>query len=314
MSREWGVRRWCLAATCLILWSPGVWALHVVVLVPNERDYYQDFVSGVDEKLGLLLDEPLDLDVVRLGGDVPTLGDGDYLIAAGTQATQYVLAMSPRPSKVIYSLLPEASYNTLKDDGAIFDGPVLLIDQPLERYVALACQLAPGTSCRLGLLYASEYQATYAQLESLAKAMSFELLSQEVKEQGEISRALESVLQGSDVLLALPQEQIYNRNTIRSILLASYRARKPLVMFAKSYVKAGAVAAVFSTPEQMGQQVAEYVVCLRDDCQRLVHSQKHYPNNFAVSVNRHVARLLEISVPGDQLLRQHIQVVTGSYE
>ena len=104
---------------------------------------------------------------------------------------------------------------------------------------------------------------------------------------------LKRLLGESDVLLAVPEPLIYNRNTIQSILLTTYRHEVPLLGFSPSYVKAGAIAAVFTMPEQIGQQAAEMIQHLAAE-RRLPLPQS--PRYFSVGVNAQVARSLGIGL------------------
>jgi ABC-type uncharacterized transport system substrate-binding protein len=94
--------------------------------------------------------------------------------------------------------------------------------------------------------------------------------------------ALRRLLSNSNVILAVPDAQIYNRNNISSILLTSYRQQVPLFGFSASYVKAGALAAVYSTPAQISQQVAEIISNL-SSASSLPAPQ--YPRYFSVNTN-----------------------------
>ena len=75
----------------------------------------------------------------------------------------------------------------------------------------------------------------------------------------EIYPALTKVLASADVILAMPDPMIFNNGTIHNILLAAYREERPLIGFSPAYVRAGALAAVYSTPQQIAHQIAETI-------------------------------------------------------
>jgi ABC-type uncharacterized transport system substrate-binding protein len=105
---------------------------------------------------------------------------------------------------------------------------------------------------------------------------------------------LKKVLADADVLLALADQQVFNPQTIQNILLASFRAQVPMVGFSPAYVRAGALLAIFSTPEQIGRQSAALA---KDVLQgKGLPATPLYPSNFSVMVNDHVARSLGLSL------------------
>jgi ABC-type uncharacterized transport system substrate-binding protein len=119
-----------------------------------------------------------------------------------------------------------------------------------------------------------------------------------------LTDALDEVLGGSDALLVLPDQNVYNSGTIRNILLASYRKQVPLIGISQSYVKAGALCAIYSTPIQIATQAAE-VIRQFGDTGKLPPSQ--YPNEFEVSVNKQVARSLDLLIKDADQLRDEIR-------
>jgi ABC-type uncharacterized transport system substrate-binding protein len=108
-----------------------------------------------------------------------------------------------------------------------------------------------------------------------------------------MNAALQSLLLSSDVLLAIPDAEIYNASTIRNILLTTYRNKVPLVGFSPGYVKAGALCAVYSTPQQIAEQSAHMIKAFVD-AHALPAAQ--YAKQFEVSINEQVARSLGLNI------------------
>ena len=127
----------------------------------------------------------------------------------------------------------------------------LYLDQPLSRQLNLLRFALPGRK-RVAALLGPESAALAPRLRSAVSRAGFELQMEQVAEEGDIVPALNRLLPGTDVLLALPDGLVFNRNTARPVLLTTYRHQRPVVGFSQAYVTAGALAAVFSTPAQMG--------------------------------------------------------------
>lgn len=112
--------------------------------------------------------------------------------------------------------------------------------------------------------------------------------------------ALKVNLPHSDVLLALPDTEVYNAKTIKSILLTTYRHRKPLIGYSESFVRAGALAALHSSIDQLGKQVAEITKNLYQN--KTIDKQYFYPEKFEIFINKDVAKSLGITIPGRKVL------------
>jgi ABC-type uncharacterized transport system substrate-binding protein len=147
-------------------------------------------------------------------------------------------------------------------------------------------------------------QSKLEALQVAAKAQRLQLVSAEVNSDIGLLPILERVLAGSDVLLALPEPRLYNKNTIQSVLLTSYRYRDPLVGYSQALVRAGALVALYSKPAQIGRQAGEIVVHTFNSGSL---PPPQYPKYFSVSINQQVARSLGIPAPDEIGLHEALQ-------
>lgn len=118
-----------------------------------------------------------------------------------------------------------------------------------------------------------------------------------------LSRLLSRTL-SSDVILATPNRDIYNRNTIKNILLRSYRKRIPVIGFSKSFVNAGALAAIHTVPEQIAEQVLNIIQ--HHTTKNQFDKQQYYPNKFVISINHQVRKALNLTLPNESELSDSI--------
>jgi ABC-type uncharacterized transport system substrate-binding protein len=222
-------------------------------------------------------------------------------VALGSEATQLLVARN-MPAPVLSALIPRRSFERiLRSHGKVASAQLsaIQLDQPLARQLALI-RLALPQDKRLGVLWGPESSDKAATLRVLASANGLELREATVSLADELPAALAQVIAGSDVLLALADPSVFNSNTIQNILMSSFHARIPLVAFSPAYVRAGAVLAVYTTPVQAGNQVADVVLgVLRG---RPLPDHVLDPNDFDVGVNAHVARVLDVA-PDAQTLR-----------
>lgn len=129
------------------------------------------------------------------------------------------------------------------------------------------------------------------------------MIAKQTTSPGNLFDDLDDVLLRSDVLLAVPDSEVYNSNNIRNILLTSYRHGIPLVGFSQALVNAGALVAVFSTPEQLAAQASATTISFAQQ-KRLPDAQS--PALYSIAVNQEVARTLGGTIKSAELL--HLQV------
>lgn len=224
-------------------------------------------------------------------------------VALGAQAA-LVLARAQPTVPVLCTLLPRQAFERALEQGgfkASRQFSALLLDQPLSRQLALVRLALPGAK-RLGVLWGPESKALAPAMASLATAQGLQLVQADWVAGQPVFAGVRQVLESADVLLALPDPEVFNTHTVQHLLLASFRARVPMVAFSPAYVRAGALLAVYVTPAQLGEQAAEVaqgVLQGKDLPAQPIHSRR-----FSVQVNDHVARALGLSLDADELSHQ----------
>ena len=122
----------------------------------------------------------------------------------------------------------------------------------------------------------------------------FNILQQSIQKEADLIPQLTTLLEISDALMAIPDALVYTRETVQPILLTSYRYQKPVFGFSQTYVKAGALAAVYSTSKQMAKQATE--IAIKSQQAPGVLPLPQAPKYFSVAVNYQVARSLNIQI------------------
>ena len=108
----------------------------------------------------------------------------------------------------------------------------------------------------------------------------------------DINRVLNRVAP-ADVLLAMPDSGVYNTDTIRNILLSTYRHKQGVIGFSADMVKAGALATTYSDIEDIDAQVAEMAYAFAATGEL---PAPQFPRYFHTIVNDGVARSLDLDV------------------
>ena len=179
----------------------------------------------------------------------------------------------------------------------------LVLDQPLERHLRLVRAVLPDAR-RIGVLLGPDSVTQLPSLNRAATALQFQADVHEARQAADLVPALDHLLFAGDALLPLPDGLVSGPAAARTILLTSYRHRRPVFAHSAAYVTAGALAAVFSTPEHVAVDVADLLAGATEPTGlvRRIHS----PRRFDVAVNRAVARALGLVIADEPMLRERI--------
>lgn len=276
--------------------------LTVTVVQSEDGGAYQDFTNALRNAL---LSQNIPLAVTGVNKVIP---DSGLVIAVGMKAAETV-ATSDAPF-VLNVLVPKVGYENLLRNfphrAASHTFSAIYLDQPVSRQAHLIAAILPDRH-RVGLLYSTPPE----ELEQFRLEMGKRGLRLREKAVGtqSVAETLQGLLQDSDVLLALPDSAIYNGLTIRNILLATYRSSVPLIGFSSGYVKAGALCAVFSAPEQIAAQAAPLI---RQFGETRLLPAAQYPQEFEVMVNDQVAHSLGLHIRSAIELSAEIKLGEGS--
>ncbi len=292
-------RRLLLAAICLFTAPWAAASEPPLVLVASERSgAYGEAIEallGELERSGLSRAEVVIIttkELATLATRAPRL-----VIAIGSAAAQ-ALADGDSRLQHLYTLLPKSAADPLlarrrqgKPASAIY------LDQTYSRQLDLL-RLALPEARQLAVLLGPAAPTLPPALSSAAAERGLHLNSGLVEANSSLYPVLQQLLGRSDVLLALADPAIFNSNSIQNILLASFRARVPLLAFSPAYVKAGALLAIYATPAQIGTQTG---VLARAVLLGKALPAPQYPTQFTLQINQHVAHSLGLSLDESEL-------------
>lgn len=279
----------------ILLLSAPVQALEIALALTRPTGAYQQFQDAL--KAARTPHQLSDGGSIEGGLDAQVLGRADLIVTVGAQATQEVLARFRRPTMAtLISALQVKSLEAAHPDAKF---SAIVLDQPAQRHMRLAATLSSGIA-KVGMLLGSNTIDMEKGFASAAKTEGLELTVGRVDTSDELLPQLQRLLEASDTLLMVPDPVVASQSSARTILLTSYRYRRPIVAYSHAYVEAGALAAVFSSPEDAARDLADWLRTLSGPAVRLPAVQS--PTRFSVSVNRQVARSLGLDVPSNETL------------
>jgi len=297
--------RLVLLALCLSgVPTPAV-AAQVAVVLSDDSTPYQEAYQVIRAYLDDSGHEALRINARALRP--ASLKETRLAVAVGVLAAD-ALAALPNPPPILAVLVPRAWYvksgrERLTDDGNRL-ASAIYIDQPIERQAALIRLAFPGAH-RVGVLLSANQSGLLDELETDLRTQGLSLVNAILAKDEQLITPLENVLSEADLLLALPDPVVFNRNTAQSILLTSYRYRHPVFGYSRSLTRAGALLSLHSSPAEIGRQTAEWVSnALLGPVVRL--PAPAHPAYFSISINEQVARSLGFTLPPEAALEKRL--------
>ena len=293
-----------LACACLALVPAQAVAARVAVVLSEDTAPYQEIYQVIRSHLDAGPHETRRIyaEDVR----VSALDEARLVVAVGVRAAES-LAAQPLRTPVLAVLVPRAWYvrtghTSLSTDRGV--ASAIFIDQPFDRQARLLRLALPDVK-RVGVLLSAEQGGLANELNAALRTQQLAAVHGTLAPGERLIPSLESVLSGADVLLAVPDPQIFNRSTAQSLFLTSYRYRVPVLGYSHSLTRAGALLSLHSSPAQIGRQTAEWVSAAIRGAEVVLPPPAH-PDYFSVSVNEQVARSLGLALPPAAELDQRL--------
>ena len=287
---------------------------HVQMLLSGGESIYQEVVQGLSASLGSEISQetyrPKGWQVAVHGNVVAN--PNTVVVAIGSRALSTVIE-SGYQGPLLSLLVPSVSFQALVADSDLLSGRVsngtfsaIYMDQPAARQLALARLIKPDLKS-VGALYDLPSEPLVKELRNAANREGIEFRVQLLDDNSNPLSILRDMYRKIDVFLPIPGQFTFNRSTAKWMLFLSLKNKKPLLGFSSDYVKAGALAGVFSSAEDIGKEGG----AMLNDYFSLdeFSSGPRYPDHYSVVVNREVASRLRIKLPDEQILLSHLKAL-----
>ena len=298
----------CLLMLCLCA-AEAAAASKVLVLVDPQNDTHQLVLEPLLQLNTADPDAATAVEIAALdyrNQDQAKIDAADLLITIGVRAATR-LQSAPPGVAVLNVLIPREAYrglnvSTENSPAAIF------LDQPIERQFALARALLPASS-RAGMLLGHRSAADQAGLRQAAGRFMLDLEIVTIEADTHPAAAIRRVLKDSEFVVSTFDRETYTAATAKWLLYLALQKRRPIIGFSRALLRAGAVAAVFSTPQQIATHTAELISeWLQTGA---APSGTVYPRHYRVGLNPAVAARLGLELPPEQDLQIQVQRMLG---
>lgn len=293
-----------LALSVLALLAPSAFALEAAIVLSKRSDAQAAFATALGREVSSSTSVRLN-DAGSTGESIneAAVKRADVVIAVGAEAADAVADRSTAPILVVLISSPNLRALQQRHPRAKLGGFVL--DQPLARHIRLIRATSAKTA-RVGVLLGPQSAPMRNALAEAGARQGVTMSFETIEDIDGLLPALERLLETSDAILAVPDPVAYSPSTARPILLTTYRYRKPLFGYSQAYVTAGAIASVYTAPEDAARQVGEWLVA-QQGAGHIDLPVAEAPRYFSVGVNRHVARSLLYPVPDEATLVEAIE-------
>lgn len=241
------------------------------------------------------------LEALRLRFPTATVANQPNKRKAGNKAPVY-LTIGPEALRTLISSGAQGpiiscftSYKVFHGilDKAQRSGPISAVyadPSPAQQFQLIS--LIYRKPIKVGVILGSDNENMEAVLRRHVNARQAEVTYETLGPGEDINRAL-TRLADVQAILATPDSTVYNAETIRTILVSTYRRNQALIGFSSAIVKAGALATTFSGVDDVVSQIEEMLTEF-DATGHLPDPQ--FPKYFDVTTNDDVARSLNIVI------------------
>lgn len=297
------VRSWFKGLICsaIIAMLPGMVAAQpassqIIIVKSSDNSYFNQSI----ETLIHHVDQATEFKVImaqEIAEHQLDPAQNNFYVALGQAAVEAIKRLGSKKNSINAYLTLE-QYQRLKINGQV----TILLDQSLDRYLAFCKLLLQSKS--VGLISEKKIDLNQRQTR-LLKNLNFELKQYQIDRENKLLPVLRLLLQQNDVLLMLPRQSIYNRDTLKGVLLTSYRNRTPTISYSPAHVKSGALASIYSSPVDIGRHLAILVN------KKLKNQSRNGPGFefarfYSIATNPRVARALGINLAPELELRSEL--------
>ena len=241
----------------------------------------------------------------------------DLVVTVGAIAARQVKAWGIR-APTLCILLPRQAFQAIwTPSGGLtriaHPAGAVVLDQPALRQLRLVRMLNLKRP-RVALLSGKLTQSAVAPFQKNADDLGIALHDVNLDNSDEPVAALRKAIAENDVILALPDPGTITAQHAKWLLYMAYQRSRPVLAYSQAFVDAGAIAAVYSTPAQIGREAGEIIVrVLSDPDSSMAYLlAMRYPRYFTVGTNRSVARSLGIQLPDATAMTAELQRMESS--
>lgn len=227
---------------------------------------------------------------------------GPKVLAGLHEAVNHSAIVSIFTSSISYRQIVPSPDETRGKRSAIYADPSIVHQFDLIR------ALYPKNR-RLGFIYSDKSKFVADVVDDVAKLYGYKLLKHQLAQDEHIAAAMNKMAD-VDVLLTIPDDKVYNKNTFRYFILTAYRRHQPIIGYSESFVKSGALGSSYSN---MDHVIRELKVVIADYQRNRQLPEAYHAEHYRIVINNTVANALDIPVREADFPTEDVRFLEGSY-
>lgn len=274
----------------------------VVIVTSSAVPAFEEAVRGIQAGLGPAV-KTIIVDLASKPKDpADTLGAKEVrlLISVGTNAFDFAVQFGTAPILATMLLRADLGKRLGPQSGAI------ALDVPLGEIVARMASLFPGKTRAAIIRNPDANSVSQSTLAAQATAAGMTLKVLDCPRPEKLLQLFLSLRGQVDFVVCPPDGTLYNGTTVRPLILASLENRLAVIGFSESFVRSGAVAAVYPDYFDVGSQAA---LAARNYLAGASLPGIEKPRKLKVAANPRVARLLGLRISGKNDAESGIVVI-----
>ena len=269
----------------------------VAIITSDTIPAYEEAVSGIEETLTSAPAET-QAETIRMN-----LGSSSafsiakrikqlapaVIVTVGTKATMSALGMN-LDIPLVFSMVLDPPTKLLNNDNVTG----VLLDIPPEIQIEWIKKIIPGVT-RIGIIYTGATEKWLNRLVAVMPRMGCQAVALKINRTSELTDMLEKLEEEAQVLLAVPDGEIYNSIISPRIILFCLHHKIPFIGLSGNFTRAGALFALDCDYRSTGKQTGELVNLILKG-QSPSNLMFRYPDRFIPCINMHTARMLGIHI------------------
>ncbi|HLK17629.1 MAG TPA: ABC transporter substrate binding protein [Bryobacteraceae bacterium] len=264
----------------------------VIIATSSAIEAFEEAVKGIQQGLG----SSAKILVLDLSAKSP---ENESRLAGKEVRLLITVGNNAYESAARFGTAPILATMLLRSDlaGPGFRAPagVLALDVPVSEILARMSFVFPGKTRAALIRNPDSHSTSQATLAAQAKSAGMTLKIVDCPRPEKLLQSFLALRGQVDFVICPPDGTLYNGTTVRPLILASLENRLPVVGFSESFVRTGAMAAVYPDYFDVGAQAGELAKKFLSSG-AIVASEG--PRKLKVAANPRVARLLGLRLPG----------------
>jgi len=261
---------------------------NIALVLKNDADNYRSAAQEIEKKLIALGYEKSNIERIYVDrAEDKDWAEATLLISVGSQPYSEISKKS-KSVPVIYSFVEESFSTELALSDSNKAQYSVVINQPVTRMLKLSTHLVKNDHKKSIIIFRSADAAQNYNLPSLRKIYS-DVVFVTVDPERRLADDIEAQLYNAAAVVAPHDSKLWNGKNARWLLHLAYTYRVPVVAYAKSFNRAGAMVSIYASLSDVASSTASLAAAIQEKKPGL--KRINYPA-YQIDVNESISYAL----------------------